>query len=122
MKKILVVEDEADLREVITESLQEEGYATEDVSSGNRAVALLNEKIAEFSLIVSDVRMADGDGTVVLKAAKELKSDLPVIIFTGYTDYPIKELMEMGAAHVLGKPIDSERLHEHIRNLIGRAD
>src|SRR5262249_60759528 len=78
-ERILVVDDEEPIREIISSMLSAAGYKTRQASSGMEAVALLNST-GEFELVLSDLMMAELDGIALLVRAKEKDPDMPVIM------------------------------------------
>jgi len=82
MEKILVIDDENDLRFVLKRFLSKHNYEVIEASSGRKALEAL--KSHDISLILCDFKLDDMDGATVLKAIKEIDPDVPVIIITGY--------------------------------------
>ena len=85
MKKILVVDDEENIRFLYKEELEEEGFIVELAKSGEEAL----EKLALFrpDLITLDIRMPGIGGIEALKRIRELNRDLPIILCSAYGDY-----------------------------------
>lgn len=106
---ILVVDDEVDICELMSDRLGLEGFETCTACSGNEAVKVLNAR-KDIDLIITDVRMPDGDGLLVLQESVKLNSKLPVVIITGFSDFPEDELRSKGATAVISKPINYEEL------------
>lgn len=82
--KILLVDDDATLLELITLALSERGYRITAVTSGQQALKNLNRKA--FHVVITDLFMPEIDGFAVLKKAKELDPNTIVIVMTGSTD------------------------------------
>lgn len=103
---VLIVEDDADLREVLAFGIEDEGYRVIQAGSGNKALALINAAgPKKIDVILSDVRMPDGDGPSLLKALQAKGSDFPVFIFlTGYADIGNDTAIKMGARRLINKP------------------
>ena len=105
MAKILVVDDEIESRERLSEFLTMRGFEVETASRGSAAL----EKIAADppDLVLLDVRMPGMNGLQILKAAKALHPDLGVIMVTAVPDGAItREAMKLGAYDYITKPID----------------
>ncbi len=101
-KKILVVDDEAEVREYLKSVFEQRGYAVKEASGGENALAILNEE--DFDLMLLDLVMPGMDGFQVLKAIRASKKFLPVIIVTAYgTDKRLKEAISLGAVNFVGK-------------------
>lgn len=82
VKKILVVDDEANIREIISEFLQTLGYEVVEAEDGNQAIKECGRK--EFDLVITDIRMPNMNGLDLLKNLKKVIPDLPIILMTGY--------------------------------------
>src|SRR5262249_60735935 len=80
-ERILVVDDEEPIREIISSMLNAAGYKTRQACSGMEALALLNST-GEFELMLSDLMMAELDGIALLERSKEKYPDMPVIMVT----------------------------------------
>ena len=110
---ILIVDDEPLLRSFLARQLRQAGYSVHVEESGNKAVAFM--KKTEPDLVISDIRMADGDGLMVLKTTKKRNRDLPVLMISGFTDIPEHEFFHLGAVCLLHKPFETEALLERVR-------
>lgn len=106
---ILVVDDEADICDLMSDRLGLEGFETCTAGSGNEAVTVLKSR-QDIDLIITDVRMPDGDGLLVLEESTKLNPNLPVVIITGFSDFPEDELRKRGATAVISKPINYDEL------------
>jgi len=103
MKTILVIEDDRLMRITLEDSLRASGYDTFTCENLNDALALLQER--EFDLIVTDVRLPDGNGIDLLKDLK----DTPVIVITAFgTIRDAVEAMKLGAFDYITKPFSLE--------------
>lgn len=109
MKKVLVVDDEEFIREIITEILKFEGIETLEAKNGLEALSVLANN--QIDLVLSDIRMPDLDGYQMLKKIQEVASaDMPVIFITGYSDYSDQKLMIQGAKQIIQKPFTGDSL------------
>lgn len=103
MSKILVVDDDEQMREGIVEMLTREGYTVSDVGSG--AEALEKIKKEDFDVILTDLIMPGIDGMEVLRQTKKLKPAVRVIMITGFgTIENAVEAMKEGASDYVSKP------------------
>ena len=103
---VLVVDDEPTLVEVLVEELTLEDYTVFSASNGKDAFDILkkNESIA---IVISDIKMPGGDGIELLKSIKNnLNRNVEVILFSGYSDYSIDYVRNLGAEDLLDKPFD----------------
>ncbi|HNX30380.1 MAG TPA: sigma-54 dependent transcriptional regulator [Holophaga sp.] len=101
-KRILLVEDEADFRDVLQIGLEPAGFDTEPAAGLEEAVAILSERT--FDAIVSDLRLKDGSGIDLLDWLKERELEIPVVIMTAFatTETTVKAL-NLGAVDFLTK-------------------
>ena len=117
MNSILVVDDEKSLRDFLTIMLENEGYAVETASSGEKAVKLILEK--EFDLVLTDFRMKKANGIEVLEAVKEHNPITPVVLMTAYASAETAvEAMKKGAYDYISKPFNVEDLQLTVKNAI----
>jgi CheY-like chemotaxis protein len=116
MKKILVVDDEANIRELYKEELEEMGYAVTTVPDAVQALALLDT--AKFDLVTLDMRMPDMDGIEALRKMKERNSALPVVICTAYEAYKHDFGSWCSDAYVV-KSADMTQLRETVKKILG---
>ena len=82
--KILIVDDEETIRNVLSEHLRPHGYTIEVAGSGQEALKILEKE--EFDLIIADVRMPEMDGVELLQKVSKLYPDMAKILLTGYND------------------------------------
>jgi CheY-like chemotaxis protein len=116
MKKILVVDDEANIRELYKEEFEELGYSVTTVPDAIKALALLDT--AKFDLITLDMRMPDMDGIEALRKMKERDSTLPVIICTAYEEYKHDFGSWCSDAYVV-KSADMSMLRDTVKKILG---
>jgi excisionase family DNA binding protein len=101
--RILVVDDEASIRDLLSKTLALAEYDVDTASDGRSALERL--RLYAYDLLIADLRMPGIDGLSVIREAKRLKSDLPVIIITGYsTESAAIEAVNLGVAGYLTKP------------------
>src|SRR5436190_7351703 len=108
-KHLLLVDDEAALREAIAERLVDHGFVVEQAGSGEEALARLTE--FAFDIIVTDLRLPGVDGRAVLEAAFERYPDIIAIIITGFgTVKDAVNAIKQGAADFITKPFQFDAL------------
>src|SRR5713226_5071833 len=108
-KHLLIVEDEAPLRQAIAEQLGDRGYRVQQAESGEVALARLAE--FAFDIIVTDLRLPGVDGSVVLETAVERYPDIIAIVVTGYgTVKDAVEAIKRGASDFVNKPFQIDEL------------
>jgi two-component system response regulator PilR (NtrC family) len=115
--KILIVEDEKSMREVLKILLEGEGHEVTTASDGLEGISLIEKDI--FDLIITDMKMPKADGFEVLKRIKEISPDTIVIMITafGNTETAI-EAMKMGAYDYITKPFNIEEIRLIVRKAI----
>jgi DNA-binding response OmpR family regulator len=116
MKKILVVDDEANIRELYREEFEDMGYEVTTVADGAEALAVLDTK--KFDLVTLDMRMPDVDGIETLRKMKEKDSTLPIIISTAYEEYKHDFGSWCSDAYVV-KSADMSLLRETVKKILG---
>lgn len=117
--RILVVEDELDLQEVIAEGLRIDGYAVDVCSDGNVAYEMIG--IESYDLILLDLNLPGIDGLELLEKIREENQNLKVLILSARTNVSDKvNGLDGGANDYLCKPFDFEELEARIRNLLRR--
>src|SRR5215831_7617741 len=115
--RILVVDDEEPIREIVASMLGTAGYICEQAGSGIEALAVLNSG-DEFELMLSDLMMADLDGIGLLERTKEKYPDMPVVMVTAVHDISVAlAAIRNGAYDYLLKPFEREQL----LNTVSRA-
>ncbi|MCL4709222.1 sigma-54 dependent transcriptional regulator [bacterium] len=102
-KSILIVDDEESVRESLEKVLKKAGYLTRTASSGEEAMQLMSQAAAD--LVLTDLRMPEGDGITLLKNLKKKHPDCEVILLTGYgTIETAVEAVKEGAYDFITKP------------------
>jgi len=115
--RILVVDDEEPIREIVASMLGTAGYACKQAASGLEALAILTSG-EEFDLMLSDLMMADLDGIGLLERTKEKYPDMPVVMVTAVHDISVAlAAIRNGAYDYLLKPFEREQL----LNTVSRA-
>ncbi len=124
-EKILVVDDEPSICEVLCEALTLKGYRVILAKNGQEALDVIRGNTV--SAVITDIRMPKMSGPVLLRRIKEISPTVPVIIITGYaTVNDAVDLMKQGATDYIPKPFSIARLHEIVERSItvcnGRRD
>jgi len=116
--RILVVDDEEAIREIVASMLTSAGYACKQAGSGMEALAVLNSG-DEFELMLSDLMMADLDGIGLLERTKEKYPDMPVVMVTAVHDISVAlAAIRNGAYDYLLKPFEREQLLATVRRAL----
>lgn len=109
--RILVVDDEATLRELLAEALTEDGYAVGTASSGGEALERLRAPGEEFDVIVTDLKLPGASGVEIVREARLANPQSAVIVMTGYaTVESAVECMKAGALDYITKPLKLDEM------------
>ena len=116
--EILIVDDNADIRNVINELIIDAGYNTRVAANYEQAIAEINKKLPDVAIFDVKLDKGDNDGIELLSFIKSKNKDIPVIIISGHAniEMAIKSL-QRGAFEFIQKPFDKERL----LNFVSRA-
>lgn len=106
---VLLVEDEAFLRELVMEGLQDAGFSVVEASDGNTGVQALQSDL-RIDVLLSDIKLPDIDGYQVAEAARTLRPGMKVILMTGYAPSPLPPALQSVVYRVLQKPFSLETL------------
>ncbi len=118
MKPVLVVEDEAIMRESLRDWLTDGGYPVETAEHGEEALKAIGER--DFSILILDMKLPGKNGLEVLREAKAQKPQLNGIIITAYPSIETAvEAMKIGAIDYLPKPFSLDALEELIHKTLG---
>jgi DNA-binding NtrC family response regulator len=117
-ERILIVDDEETVREIISSHLAGAQFNTRQAASGMAALALL-ESGEEFDLVLSDLMMAEMDGIALLERVREKFPDLPVVMVTAVYDIQVAlQARRNGAYDYLLKPFEREQLLDTVRRAL----
>jgi excisionase family DNA binding protein len=102
-QRVLVVDDEASIRDLLSKTLALAEYDVDTVPDGTSALDRL--RAVSYDLLIADLKMPGMDGLTLIRQAKRIKADLPVIIITGFsTESSAIEAVNLGVAGYLTKP------------------
>jgi two-component system, NtrC family, response regulator AtoC len=120
-KQILVVDDEANLRRVLSAQLSRDGYEVHDAEEGEAGLAVLREH--HIDLVITDLRMPKMDGMEFLRQALRLEPELPVVMLTahGTVDNAV-EALKTGAFDYITKPFDQAEVRTIVRKALRTRD
>jgi two-component system response regulator HydG len=107
--RVMVVDDEATIREALTAWLAKEGYQVESAASGPEALARLSE--AAYGLLLVDIKMPGMDGLELVARVREMQPEVGIVMITAHGSiHTAVEAMKLGAGDYLCKPFDPEEL------------
>jgi two-component system response regulator HydG len=108
-QKILIIDDEIDICQLLSRFLTKKGYQTEFASTGKKGIALLEKQ--DYDLILCDFRLPDMDGTQAIQELRKINHNVKIIIITGYSDVKTAvKCIKLGASEYVTKPIYPEEI------------
>lgn len=115
---LLLVDDDAGIRDMLGLALEEEGYHILLADSGRQALEMLQQH--PIDLIISDVRMPNGDGGYLLDAVRALDASVPVfIMMSGFSEMNAQDALNRGADAFFYKPYRLEELLDELEARLG---
>jgi two-component system response regulator HydG len=121
MNKILVIDDDRDMRTVLAKYLLKNNYQVIEATNGKSALEVLDRGDAP-DLILCDFRLGDTDGASLLQKIKQKQSHVPVVFITGYGDIKIAvEVMRLGAFDYITKPLIPQEILVTIRKALEKG-
>jgi len=109
--RLLIAEDDADMRDLLQEVLEEAGYETVLATDGRAALALIERDTEQLDLVVTDVQMPNVKGDELLRAARKNRAEAPVIVITAFGSVEqAVELVKAGAFQYVTKPFKTADL------------
>ena len=117
--RVLVVDDEPELRELLTDALSADGIQVRAAGSGKEAIALAKQHRPD--IVVTDVRLGDCTGLEVIDRLRASMGDIPAVVITGYGDAKtLSDASRRRPVELMTKPLDVGRLQETIRQELSR--
>jgi len=119
--KILIVDDEQDVRDIFQDRLEKAGYNTLMAENGEEAIKTLRsgDNMINVGIIFCDIRMPKVNGIECIDFLKQQAPGIPVVVVTGYPDANVaKDLLKRGVKQYLVKPLDKERMMEIVEEII----
>lgn len=108
-KSVLVVDDEAELRRAMIFDLKRRGCIIFEAQNGTEAIQIV--KSTRIDIVVSDVRMPNGDGIDLLKQIRAIDPNIPIVLLaTGFADLSEPEALKLGAYALIEKPINRQKM------------
>ena len=121
MSKILIIEDEASIRRVLTKILTEENeaYQVDEAEDGSIGYDKIVQN--DYDLVLCDIKMPKMDGVELLQAVKKIKPEIPIVMISGHGDMETAiQTMRLGAFDYISKPPDLNRLLNTVRNALDK--
>lgn len=115
-RRILLVDDEENIRFFYKEELQDEGFDVDLAENGYEAIEKVKEN--DYDLVLLDIKMPGIDGIETLTQIKSIKRDLPVILCSAYSEYKHDFMSWMSEDYVV-KSADTTELKEKVKKVLG---
>jgi DNA-binding NtrC family response regulator len=117
MDKILIVDDDKDMRDILSNLISSDGYKAITASNGRKA--LIETRAHSPDLVLLDIRLPEIDGLKVLEEIKKMDKDIPIIMLTAYEDVKSAvQAMKSGAFDYITKPFDNEEMALNIKRAL----
>jgi len=122
MSRLILVEDDPQVRGMLSETLQQEGYEVVEAANGKEAVAIYRQKPAD--LVITDIIMPEQDGVETIHALRREFPEVKVIAISGGSanirgDYLLGTANALGAVKTFNKPVDMNELLETVKEVLG---
>lgn len=121
MARIIVIDDEADLRALLRHILEAHGHEVDEAENGAQALSVLRQRL--YDLVITDVLMPEQDGVAVMKQVPELQPQAKVLAISGGgptvpADWSLKMMKLFGVNAALHKPFDESVLMNAVDELL----
>ena len=123
MKKVLIAEDEAAIREIIAITLRRSGYDVTETCDGQEALDTYNQNGGDFDVVLLDIKMPNVDGLEVCKRLRSISGTVGIIMLTAKSETFDKILgLELGADDYVSKPFDAKEVIARIKAVLRRSN
>ena len=110
-KEILVIDDNLDIRKLISSILKDKGFVVREAANCDQAKLEINKKLPDVAIIDVKLDKGDNDGIELLVHLKKIDEDVPVIMISGHANVQMAvDSLKLGAFEFIQKPFSSERL------------
>jgi two-component system chemotaxis response regulator CheY len=123
--RILVIDDEEQIRKVVGIGLKKAGYDVEEAEDGGKAIEVLNtgENPMMVDVIICDIRMPKINGTEAIAYFRSQYPSIPIIVLTGYPDVQLATtLLKAGVVEYLTKPVDRDKLVAAVKSAMDKRE
>ena len=118
-REILIVDDNADIRNIINELIVDAGYKTRLAANYNQALTEIDKKLPDVAILDVKLDKGDNDGIELLSHIKSKNKDIPVIIISGHANIEMAvKSLQHGAFEFIEKPFDQERLLNFVKRAV----
>jgi DNA-binding response OmpR family regulator len=121
--RVIVAEDDTDMRSLIAGALRKDGFDVSEVADGAKLlIEIVSRPVASIpDLVISDVRMPVSSGVQVLRGLRKAGVSIPFILVTAFGDAPTRQEVERLGATYLEKPFELEVLRTTVRRCLGEG-
>ena len=117
--EILIVDDNADIRNILNELIVDAGYKTRVAANYNQALSEIDKKMPDVAILDVKLDKGDNDGIELLSHIKSKNNDVPVIIITGHANVELAvSALKHGAFEFIEKPFDKTRLLNFVKRAV----
>ena len=110
-KEILVIDDNSDIRKLISEILRDQGFVVREGANFDQALFEINKKLPDVAIIDVKLDKGDNDGIELLEHIKKIDDEVPVIMISGHANVQMAvDSLKLGAFEFIQKPFSPERL------------
>ncbi len=121
-ERILVIDDELIVRQMVTEVLRGQGYEVISADAGRKGVEYLDELRDRIDLVLLDIVMPEMDGEATMKALQAVRPDVPILLTSGFVQEQKRDrMLNRGALGLVYKPCKSQDLLRQVRQALNRA-
>ena len=122
-KEILVIDDNADIRYLISSILKDQGLTVREAANFDQALLEINKKVPDVAIIDVKLDKGDNDGIDLLVHLKKIDDDVPAIMISGHANVQMAvDSLKLGAFEFIQKPFSSERLLNFLNRAIENVD
>ncbi len=120
MKSVLIVDDSAEVREMLNDFITMQGYKTETAENGARALEIVRKFKPDVAIV--DIEMPEMNGLEFARRVLDSERRFPIIIISAYLEkYSLEYIRSLGIKSILRKPINLMQLHEEIQTALANA-
>lgn len=119
--RILIIEDEADIRDILKLQLEQAGYQVIEANNGEEGIELMKKgsNLLQVGLIITDIRMPKVNGVEAIDYIKANAPSIPIMVITGYPDTELAiNLLQKGVKDYLVKPVEKETLLSKVSTVL----
>ena len=122
-KEILVIDDNLDIRQLISSILIDQGFKVREAANYDQALLEIKKKLPDVAIIDVKLDKGDNDGIELLEHLKKIDDEVPVIMISGHANVQMAvDSLKLGAFEFIQKPFSSERLINFVNRAIENVD